>query len=249
MTGISGEAKMNAAWRIRVLAPAFWAGSVVFACAGGFTPPTGCTGFLTVQSKGCQVTTYMRCDGAEGLVWGVSFNEAGPLAMQLYDREFQWLDGLYAFDGTHETLADPGPDPVSMSTLLEQGEDTFRFTLESITEGETEMLEVTGRDRLTGREVTIDGQTLLETDTTMTIRGSDGAVSYQTSGSQYVSPEMRLFFLGKERAGKDGDAVIFDNSPIDFIFPGEPGFDARRPLYECNSVTSDIGLPDAAARG
>lgn len=240
---------MNAVWHIRVLAPALWVGFVACASAGGFTPPTGCKGFLTVQTKGCQVTTYMRCDGAAHEVWGVSYDDAGPLAMQLYDDEFQWLDGFYAYSGTRDVLADAGPDPVSLSTLLDSGEDTFQFTLESTTDGKSEMLHVTGRDRLTGREVTIDGQNLLETNSALTIRGSDGKVTYRTSGSQYVSSELRLFFLGKERSEQDGETVSFDNSPIDFIFPGEPGFNATRPLYECNFVTSSNDAPLLAPRG
>jgi hypothetical protein len=37
-----------------------------------------------------------------------------------------------------------------------------------------------------------------------------------------------------------------NGSPVQFIFPGEPGFAATEPLYECDAVLS--GLPERVIR-
>jgi len=225
-------------------------GKATGAFAGGFEPPAGCATFLTVQMKSCEVAVLWRCDAQSGIVWQGSYDGDGPLSVTVYDREFQWLDSYYAFDGVREKLADPGPDPISMSDLLAKGVDTFRFTLTSDDGATRKTLYVKGRDRLTGRKTKIDGMTLLDVDSSLTIRGADGKVSYATSGRQYVAPDMRLFLLGKEKVTQDGETVEYDNTPVDFIFPGEPGFNATKPLYECHTVQSGLGIrPDMPPRG
>lgn len=224
--------------KMALIVPALWAGLAACASADLFEPHPGCDSFLTVQMRGCEVSIYWRCAGMEGKVWQGAYGADGAYAVNIYDREFQWLEGFYIFDRTVERLSDPGKDPISMSTLLESGEDTFGFTLEAVTDGESEMLHVEGRDRLTGDAVEIDGVSLLEADTALTIRSQDGAVEYQSTGRQYVSPDMRLFFLGKEWVTESGEVFEHDNTPVDFIFPGEPGFNGTTPLYECESVLS-----------
>lgn len=226
--------------------PLFAAGAAV---AGGFTPPAGCETFLTVQMKSCRVSNFWRCEDAGGDVWEGAYDGGGPLSVSQYDPEFQWVSMFYATDGTRETLQGPGTDPISMSGLLDTGEDSFAFTMRSETGGETRMLHVEGRDRLTGGERTIDGVPLLEADTRVTIRDDAGEVAFTASGRQYVSRRMRMFFLGVDTARQDGESFTYDNTPVDFIFPGEPGFETTTPLYECNSVTSGLAAPRGPAKG
>ncbi|MGB8623403.1 MAG: hypothetical protein WCD16_11340 [Paracoccaceae bacterium] len=230
-------------------APALWAGMAAFSPAAAFTAPAGCATFLTLQMKGCQMALFWRCDAQKDRVWQASFDDHGPLAVSLYDREFQWLDTYYTADSTRETLAEPGRDPVSMSELLATGKDSYGFTLSADDGQNKRRLHVVGNDRLTGQTVEIDGVKLRPAETEVTIRTEDGTVDYQSTGRQYVSAEMRLFFLGTETVMQKDGPVLYDNTPVDFIFPGEPGFGATRPLYECETVTSDIGPADAPSRG
>lgn len=218
--------------------------------AGSFAPPKGCESFLTVQMKSCQVAIYWRCASApDGHVWEASYDDAGPLSVTNYDREFQWLDSYYVMDGTREKLTEPNTDPISMSTLLSTGEDRFEFTLDAEVDGKHEVLRVEGHDRLTGKEITIDGLSLLEADTALTIWREDGSVDYKTEGRQYVSSSLRLFFLGEDRVHDNGGVFEYDASPVDFIHPGEVGFNSTKPLYECDSVTSALPFAGSGGQG
>ena len=50
----------------------------VDAQAGTFTPPEGCTAFLTVQSRQCRVSNYYTCSGdAPGDQWRQDFDQEG----------------------------------------------------------------------------------------------------------------------------------------------------------------------------
>ena len=60
--------------------------------AGTFVPPKGCTAYLTVQMKSCEVSHYWTCEGdPEGNHWIMSIDDEGPTFLQYLDREFRWL--------------------------------------------------------------------------------------------------------------------------------------------------------------
>ncbi len=209
--------------------------------ADRFSVPEGCEAFLTVQMKGCQVSLMWRCDVAPaGDLWDALFTMDGLQTIVNYDRQFQWIDATYMWDGSHESLIMPSADPISMDDLLEQGVDTFSFSLRRTDSENTRLQRVIGADQLTGEEVEIDGVPLLVAQTEFQILTEDGAVDYHARGRQYVSSEMRVFFLGQDVVIEDGVETEYDNAPVDFIFPGEPGFGETRPLYECDSKKSSL---------
>ena len=78
------------------------------------------------------------------------------------------------------------------------------------------------------------GDQLLQTET-------DLAGNKRTSrGNEYVNEEWRLFFSGpSEWDAGDGTFVPVDGSPMEFIFPGEPGFLKTQPIYDCDAVMSE----------
>ena len=43
--------------------------------------------------------------------------------------------------------------------------------------------------------------------------------------------------------GGDGNYLPIDGSPVQFIFPGEPGFASTQPLFDCDAVMSSLSLP------
>lgn len=228
------------------LMPALLAGP---ALAGGFTPPQGCTGFLTVQMKGCMAVNFWRCEADPDQTWTGLFDDAGLASVSVFDDELQWLDAYFNYDKTREVTLLPAADPISVTELMKTGEDRFAFEVES-TGGDGAMrLAVTGHDRLTGREVEIDGVGLKEVATRLDITRPDGSSDYSAEGHQYLWPEMRVFLFGVETIAAGGPADTYDNTPVDIILPGEPGFGASEPLYECNTVTSALALPGAGDRG
>jgi hypothetical protein len=201
-----------------------------------FDAPPGCTGFLTVQSRGCRVSNYYRCEAdAPGDQWRADFDQEGVFFVSRTDHEAQWVESYDMFPTVRQTL-DPNPaDPASFSELLAQGRDSFEFGL---TEDTGTSTRVTGFDRLTGRSVTVDGVTLQETEFQFTEAAPDGSILRQSSGTEYIDPERRLFFAGPSQWDLGNGPIPVDGSPRQFILPGEPGFFSTLPIFDCDAVLS-----------
>lgn len=213
------------------------------AFAGSFNPPEGCTGWLTVQSRACRVSNYYKCtQDAPGDQWRADFDQQGLFFASRIDAEAQWVESIDMSPLTRQTL-DPGSeDPASFSELLE-GVDTFAFNL---TKDDGTASSVRGFDRLTGKTVTIDGITLLQTEFEFSETDRDGTQIRKSYGNEYIHPEWRTFFAGPSQWDGGGGYLPLDGSPVEFIFPGEPGFFSTEPLFECDAILSSY-RPDSAA--
>ena len=209
--------------------------------AGSFTPPAGCNIFLTVQSRACRVSNYYTCtQDAPGDQWRADFDQEGLFFASRVDREGQWVESLEMSPMVRQTL-DPAPeDPASFTELL-GGIDTFAFNL---TRDNGERSAVRGFDRLTGKSFVIDGVTLAETEFEFTENDDAGNLLRRSRGREYIHPEWRLFFAGPSEWDGGAGYVPMDGSPLKFISPGEPGFAATQPLFECDAVLSSY-LPEA----
>lgn len=217
--------------------------AVLAACAGpalAFSPPAGCTGVLTVQYKQCMVSNIWTCENdAPGEQWVALFSDAGPFQVRKVDSEFQWLETYYMTPPRTEHMQIPAPDPENLTELFATGEDLYDFTI--LTTPGNNSVRYQGYDRLTGETVVIDGEPLLRTEYSYQAMGPDGTVLWSRAGNQYVSEKHRLFFFGTSwNAGEREQAT--DSSPVEFIYPGEPGFFPNRPIYDCGVMMS--GLPD-----
>jgi hypothetical protein len=208
---------------------------------GTFSPPAGCTGWLTVQSRGCRVSNHYRCSAdAPGDQWRADFDQEGIFFVSRIDRETQWVESFDMFPTTRQTLIPNPADPASFSTLLSTGIDTFDFGL---AQDDGPQSQVRGFDRLTGRSVTIDGVALEETEFEYRETAPDGTVLNAAKGHEYINRDWRLFLAGtSEWEGPDGTLPI-DGTPKQFIFPGEPGFFTTEPIFDCD-VTMSQAMPD-----
>ena len=66
-----------------------------------------------------------------------------------------------------------------------------------------------------------------------------GNVLRRSRGNEYVNPDWRLFFAGPgETDLGDGQWLPIDGSPVQFIFPGEDGFLANQPIFDCDALTA-----------
>jgi hypothetical protein len=204
--------------------------------AGTWTVPEGCEAFMTVQSKACRVSHYYKCAAdAPGDQWRVDLDQEGPFFYSRIDHEAQWVE---SYDLDRQTL-DPAPaDPASFSELLASGIDTWDFRL---SKADGSGSRVTGFDRLTGQSVVIDGITLSQTAVEFNEYDLDGNVLRRGRGTEYLHPEWRLFFAGPgETDLGDMQWLPIDGSPVDFIFPGEEGFLATQPKYDCDMLTAEL---------
>lgn len=195
-----------------------------------FFPPVGCTEVLTVQTRGCEVDHIYTCaNDAPGDSWRVTFHVDGPVFMSKIDAETQWLESYDLQPYQRDVLVQPAPDPASFSELLETGTDTFDFTQRS----PGGFKRVVGFDSLTGEEVVIDGEALLKTEFSARYESVSGPY-LSVTGNEYVSTKFGRFFSGTYARVIDGQTDEWDNSPVDFIYPGEPGFFEKTPLYDCD---------------
>ena len=217
--------------------------------AGSFTPPAGCTGWMTVQARACRVSNYFKCDGdAPGDQWRADFDQEGIFFSSKIDRQTQWILSIEMNPMVQQTL-DPGAaDPASFDDLL-KGRDDFDFHL-SRDDGTAS--HVTGHDALTGRTVVIDKIPLQQTEFEFRETDGEGNLLRQSRGNEYVSSDWRVFFSGPSEwdDGSGNGYVPLDGSPMEFIFPGEPGFMSTAPVFECDAVLSgDPANVHRASRG
>ncbi|NUB45216.1 hypothetical protein GEU84_012520 [Fertoebacter nigrum] len=225
-----------------ILAAVLVVGSALAAPAQTFTPPEGCTGFMTVQARGCRVSNHYRCEAdAPGDQWRADFDAEGIYFVSRIDVETQWVESYDMFPTVKQTLDANPEDPASFTELL-AGADSFAFGL---SKDNGERSKVTGYDRLTGKTVVIDGIRLLQTEFDFTETSIGGTVLRRAKGNEYIHPDWRLFFAGPSQwdGSGEGNYVPVDGSPVQFIFPGEPGYMATEPLFECDALMS--ALPPA----
>jgi hypothetical protein len=206
------------------------------ALAGTWSAPEGCEAFMTVQSKACRVSHYYRCSTDNpGDQWRVDMDQEGPFFTSRINSEAEWVE---SYDPLLQLL-DPAPaDRASFSELLASGIDTWDFTL-SKEDGTGSR--AAGYDRLTGKTVLIDGIALSQTEVEFTEYDLDGTVLRRSRGNEYLHPDWRLFFAGPgETDLGDGQWLPIDGSPVEFIFPGEDGFLASQPIYDCDALTASL---------
>lgn len=135
---------------------------------------------------------------------------------------------MESLDSARQVLDPSLVDRASFSELLASGIDTRDFTL-SKDDGTGSW--AAGYDRLTGKSAAIDGITLQQTEVEFTEYDRDGTVLRRSRGNEYVNPDPRLFFAGPgETDLGDGQWRPIDGSPVQFVFPDEPGFLATQPI-------------------
>ena len=206
------------------------------AMAGTWTAPAGCEVYVTVQSKSCIVSHLYRCEGEPaGDQWRVDMGQEGEFFYSHIDSEGQWLESY----GSTRQLLDANPaDPASITNLLASGLDTAEF---SVSRDDGTGSRFSGFDRLTGKEVVIDGVTLLQTEIDYTEYDPVGTVVGRSRGNEFINPDWRAYLGGLgERDLGDGKWLPMDASPVEFAFPGEDGFLATQPKYDCDALTASL---------
>lgn len=201
--------------------------------------PAGCEAYVTVQLKGCVVSHHYTCArDPEGHQRRVDIIEEGVVYSGVIDHETQWLQSYFPMSDDFEQLLPDPADPASFTELVETGSDSYDFEIESMVYGVSRYV---GGDRLTGESVTIDGVALQRTEYRIEQFDGRGEVIWRSSGSEFISEEWRVFLSGAGMSWTPGDgSQSYDETPVEFIFPGEPGFLSMSPKYECGAVMSSL---------
>jgi hypothetical protein len=199
-----------------------------------FTPPSGCTLTMTVQSRQCSVANYYSCATAPGDQWISYADGTGEYFVSRIDSETRWVESYSRDSGKTDRLSNASADNASFSALLETGRDDYDFITQS---SSGEERRYAGYDLLTGAQVTIDGVPLERSEFDLTTYDGDGNFISRRHGQQYISRSLRSFFSDVEDfENAYGDAVHTEGAPVLFEFPGEPGFGATKPIYDCDAL-------------
>lgn len=199
-----------------------------------FALPEGCDGFVTIQKRGCVVTHLFTCaSDPRGQQRRADLNEDGLEYLGIIDGEAQWVESYHVAAGHTETLGPRIGDAASFTELLETGADSYDFDTTSDRYGVTRYA---GRDVLTGNIVEIDGVRLHETEFELTVQDAEGDELFRVTGREYIHPEWRSFVSGVRSVRSANGVIETDNTPVDFAFPGEPGFLARSPVHGCSVI-------------
>jgi hypothetical protein len=205
---------------------------------GIFKLPEGCDAYVTIQSRECTVSHHFTCAGdPEGHQRRVDLGEEGVLYTGMIDAETQWISSWFPNTGHGEVLEDNPTDPASFSTLLETGEDTYDFRTLSDEIGPTRYV---GRDALTGVTEVIDGVKLRQTEYSIVAYGPEGTEEWRSSGNEWISEDFRMFISGTSTVVTPDETWDSDESPVEFIFPGDPGFLSANPKYDCGLMMSKL---------
>lgn len=201
-----------------------------------FSLPAGCEAFVTVQSESCQVDHHFICQGdPEGHKRRVSLDEQGMTYTGVTDDEAQWVSSFHVLSGHSEVLQSAPVDPASLSGLIATNLDAYDFRTLSDEIGETRYV---GRDRLTGRQITIDGVALNETTYEITAYDAAGNEVWSSQGREFINPDWRMFLAGTGTVTTPSGSSERSNRPVEFIFPGEPGFLSAAPKHGCGVAIS-----------
>ena len=201
-----------------------------------FTLPPGCEGYLTVQTKSCSVEHNFICaDDPEGWKQRVSLDERGITYIGAVNAEAEWVQSFHPLSGHSERLADNPADPASFSELIATDSDTYDFTTLSDEIGVTRYV---GADTLTGRTVTIDGVELEESTYDITAYDANGTEKWSSRGNEFINRDFGHFFAGTGTITTPDGSFDKDDSPVEFIFPGEPGFLSANPKHGCGVTMS-----------
>lgn len=201
-----------------------------------FSLPPGCDAYLTVQGASCQVDHHFVCEGdPDGHQRRVSLDEQGLTYAGEIDRETQWISSFHALSGHSERLESSPAERASLSDLIETGVDDYDFRTFSLEVGETRFV---GQDTLTGRQITIDDVTLDETTYDITAYDADGNEIWRSQGNEFISRDWRMFLSGTGVTTTPNGTFDRDERPVEFIFPGEPGFLSSRPKHGCGVAIS-----------
>lgn len=202
--------------------------------------PEGCEAFVTVQSKDCTVDHNFICEAdPPGLKQRLSLDQQGMTYLGATDEETQWIRSFRPRSGTSDRLEDDPADRASLTELIETGIDTYDFRTLSDEVGPTRYV---GFDTLTGRTVEIDGVVLTETNYAITAYDAEGEEIWSSEGQEFINPEWRMFLAGPGTVTLPGETFDEDDSPVEFIFPGEPGFLSANPKYGCGETMSSLQI-------
>jgi hypothetical protein len=190
--------------------------------------PKGCTAFLTIQGQGCQVRHLWTCTSdTEGEFWFASMGVDGVTIISQLSYGSQNLFASFPLSGRTETIA-IARDPVDFDAYIANGQDSYDY---DFVDDAGAVMTATGEFTTIDGTVEIDGRSLQQFERRF-VTALPGQETQVTITTGYVDSGLHTFYTGRSWY-EDNPKNVIDRTPVDFIFPGEPGFLSTLPSYGC----------------
>lgn len=229
-----------------------------------FKPPHACTKILTVQQRECRVENHWWCEQQQRGWTGAFGLDGTVLNLEQSDANGEMVSYQNFVDGPFFVTPVKVLDPLSISTLLETGQDDLELIVEmSILSGKAKF-NSRSTVELTGEHEVIDGENLFITEVRdhLLYLESEGFseerdavmknINYRAVRHAYwISLDDEMFVIGgTSRIINIDEAVEYhDHTPVEIIRPGEEGFFSKIPKYDCGNKTSQLELDIDDAQG
>lgn len=215
-------------------------GALPASAGTSFSPPKGCELDLTAQLRGCRVENLYHCASDPAGDRRMDFaDDTGSYYLSHIDKETRWISSVDLASGVSDALdAKASKDNASFTALLKTGQDDYDFVTRS---NDGEVRRYIGYDRLTGEKVTIGPMTLERSAFRMRVEDGFGHLVAHREGTELVSRTLRVFFAETETVRPaDGDPVDDVSTPLLIARPGDKGFGAAAPLFDCEMTMTAI---------
>lgn len=187
-----------------------------------------CTTLVVIQSQGCSVRRVFVCDDAPEDLRNVgNYGPDGVTGLSIHNSDGRTLR-TSAGPGTPSVIPGEQTDPLSLRVALSTGVDSFNYQMVHETAG---VAVISGQLMTAGELVTIDGHTLqvlLSDQTTITPAGET-----QIAAVRYLYDATLQLLITDTIANAATGEVMVLRTPVDFIWPGEAGFEDCAPLFGC----------------
>lgn len=199
--------------------------------------PAACEPVVTVQARGCSVETVLRCNDPAGWPWRAEvFDAEGLRYVSSFTKDFVQVQvrlpaiGL-AFDYDPE-LSSSTP-PVEMAETGHGVERVKGF----MSFGGQSLAVVTYNEIRRVEPLDLDGRRLVSFRVVGTRTTSPPLQAEAHDFMNYLDPETGALFGGESLLpGPDGK-LSQDGRPAALAFPGDPGFDAKVPVFDCGNLS------------
>lgn len=187
-----------------------------------------CTTLVVIQSQGCNVRRVFVCDDMQADWRNVGiYGPDGPTSVFTLNANGVSLRITSGPGAPKISLGDQA-DPLDLQAVLRNGADSFNYQMINAAAGEAN---ISGKTSLTSETITIDGrvlQVLQSRQTTVTPEGQ----SHVTDIRYLYDADLQLLITDTISDATTGEIQLL-RTPVDFIWPGEAGFEDYTPLYSC----------------
>ena len=187
-----------------------------------------CTTLAVIQNADCTVRRVAVCDNfPEGWQSVAIYGPTGPISLSTFNADGV-PQSMGSGPGTPQTRLGDQPDPLELANVFGSGIDTFEYQMER---DDGSVTQISGKIRATGETVTIDGRVLQGLLSRQTV-GSGSGEAATLDISFFYDADLKLMITDSIR-NTTTQEFVQHRSPVDFILPGEAGFEDYAPRFGC----------------